>query len=175
MNKKLIHRIDIPGIIFRAGLVTSPFWLLVIGSLGYWAYKAKLTWSDITNSFGKIIDVILSSVLFILPILILIGLCVGIGYTAIHSRQIIMWIRWNGEANYHFNISYKKDTDIKQHLVENITYRINNKLKINNELTNESKLSDLDQKKYESFIALEPEGIDAQIKYAVDNMLLKYS
>lgn len=169
MNKKLIHRIDIPGIIFRAGLATSPFWLLVLGSLGYWAYKAKLTWSDIMDGFGKIIDVILSSVLFILPILILIGLCVGIGYTVIHSRQIIMWIRWNGEASYHFNINAKKDVEIKQTLVEKITHKINKKL------TNESKLSDLDQKKYESFIALEPEGIDAQIKYAVDNMLLKYS
>lgn len=171
MNKKLIHRIDIPGIIFRAGIITLPFWLLVLGALGYWAHKSKLTWSDIKDCFGKIIDIVLSSLLFVLPILILIGLCIGIGYTLIHSDQIIMWIRWNSEANYHFSINAKKDAEIKQTLIKKLTHKINNKLKN----VSESKVSEVDQKKYESFIALSPEGIDTQIKYAVDNMLLKYS
>lgn len=171
MNKKLIHRIDIPGIIFRAGLVTLPFWLLVLGALGYWAHKAKLTWSDITDGFGKVADIILSSLLFVLPILLLIGLFTGIGYVISHSHQIIMWIRWNGEADYHFSIKAKEDAEIKQTLVEKITHKINNKLKN----VSESKLSEIDQKKYESFIALSSDGIDAQIKYAVDNGLLKYS
>lgn len=164
MKKKLIHRIDTPGIIFRGALVTSPFWVLILGSLGYWAYKAKITWDDVSKWVGNFFSIIFKGALFILPVAIVIGIIVLIVYILTHLSQIIMWVRWNGETKYHFAIKASKDDEFKREIIEQTARALREKISD----PNFNKRTLTEQTNIKTFFNIEENDIDKQIKYSID-------
>lgn len=167
MKTKLIHRTDSPGVIFRALIVSSPLLVLVLSSLGYWAYKAKITWSDITKFLSGLFDVILKSLLFVIPFTAIILIVIGLVYFLTHFNRILMWIRWNGETDYHFAIMKATDDRLKKSFIEQATNSIKEELK-------KDDVSDINKEKYEHFINIPTENIDEKVKYCIDNISEKY-
>ena len=167
MKSKLIHRTDAPGIIFRALIVSSPLLILVLSSLSYWAYKAKITWSDITKCLSGLLDVILKSLLFVIPLIAIILIAIGLIYFATHFNKILMWIRWNGETGYHFAVMKSTDDRLRNSFVQQVTDSINRKLK-------SSDISLSVREKYEHFINIPIENIDEKVKYGLDDISGNY-
>ena len=163
MKTKLIHRTDSPGVIFRAMIVSSPLLVLVLSSLGYWAYKANITWSDITKFLSGLFDVILKSLLFVIPFTAIILIVIGLVYFVIHFNKILMWIRWNGETEYHFAIMKSTDDRLRNSFIEQATNSIKEELK-------KDDISDINKEKYEHFINIPSENVDEKVKYVIDNI-----